>query len=227
MNIKILIADEDDIFREMVCDIIKKEGYIPVEAQDGRQAIDIFSGPENIDVVMLDVMIARNDGWAVLKEIREFSEVPVILLSALEDEKNEVDGLMNGADDYISKPLNYKVFVARLKTFVRKLKKECTEDMAAGNIKINQAAHRVSVDNSDIRLNRKEYSILIYFIKNRDRVLTREQILLSIWGYDFEGNARTIDTHIKTLRAKLSTCGGYIKTLRGTGYMFTVTGKEP
>lgn len=222
MDIKILVADDDPIFRELVCDIIKKQGYIPVEACNGQQAIDIYFGSNDIDLLMLDVMMPLYDGWEVLREVREHADVPVIMLTALGDENYEVMGLEKGADDYIAKPFSYEVFIARLNTLLRKLKKERLADITAGEITIKQATHRVSILGSEIDLNNKEYSLLIYFIKNRDRVLTREQILSSIWGYDFDGDIRTIDTHIKTLRAKLSVCGEYIKTVRGSGYMLEV-----
>lgn len=222
MEIKILVADDDPVFRELVCDIIKKEGYVAVEACDGKQAIDIFFGTKDIDLLILDVMMPVYDGWEVLKEIREHSEVPVIMLTALEDETHEVFGLDRGADDYISKPFSYEVFVARINTILRKRKKEQLTEIMVGNIKIDQATHKVLVFNAEIELNHKEYSLLTYFVKNYNRVLTREQILCSIWGYDFEGDIRTIDTHIKTLRAKLLGCGNYIKTVRGSGYLFEV-----
>lgn len=222
MDIKVLVADDDPVFRNLVCDIIKKEGYIPVEASDGGQAIDIFFDSNDIDLLILDVMMPAYDGWEVLKEIREHSDVPVIMLTALGDEKHEILGLKKGADDYIAKPFSYEVFVARVNTLLRKLKKERLEEINAGGIKINQATHKVSEYDVEIELNRKEYSLLIYFIRNRNMVLTREQILGSVWGYDFEGDARTVDTHIKTLRSKLSSCGEYIKTIRCIGYMFEV-----
>jgi DNA-binding response OmpR family regulator len=226
MDIKILIAEDDQIFRDLVCDIIRKEGYIPVEACDGKEAIDIFFSSNDIDLIMLDVMMPIYDGWEVLKEIREHSDVPVIMLTALGDEKNEVLGLKKGADDYIAKPFSYEVFIARLNSHVRKLKKERFDDIIAGKIKINQATQKVIVDDLDVELNRKEYSLFIYFVKNSDRVLTREQILDKVWGYDFAGDIRTIDTHIKTLRAKLSKYGDCIKTVRGSGYMFEVQNHE-
>lgn len=226
MEIKILIADDDSIFRELVCDIVKKEGYIPVEACDGKQAIDIFFASNDIDLVILDVMMPCYDGWEVIKEIRERSDVPVIMLTALGDEKHEVLGLKKGADDYIAKPFSYEIFVARINTFIRKLKKECLAEIMIGGIKINGATHRVSVWDGEIELNHKEYSLLIYFIENKNRVLSREQILVNIWGYNFQGDIRTIDTHIKTLRAKLLICSEYIKTIRGSGYMFEVDDNE-
>jgi len=226
MDIKILIAEDDSVFRELVCDIVRKEGYIPVEACDGKEAIDIFFGSNDVDLIILDVMMPIYDGWEVLKEIREHSDVPVIMLTALGDEKHEVLGLEKGADDYISKPFSYEIFIARLNSHVRKLKKEQFNDIIAGKIKINQATHKVIVDGLEVEINRKEYSLLIYFVKNSDRVLTREQILYKIWGYDFDGDIRTIDTHIKTLRSKLSECGNYVKTVRGSGYMFEVQNHE-
>lgn len=223
MEIKILVAEDDQIFRELVCDIIRKEGYIPIEACDGKEAIDVFFNLKDIDIIILDVMMPVYDGWEVLKEIREHSDIPVIMLTALGDEKHEVLGLNKGADDYIAKPFSYEVFIARINNMVRKLKKEHFKDLIMGKIKINQETHKVSVDDLDVELNNKEYSLLTYFLKNCNRVLTREQILCNIWGYDFNGDIRTIDTHIKTLRAKLSNCGNYIKTVRGSGYMFEVS----
>lgn len=226
MDIKILIAEDELIFRELICDIVKKEGYIPIEACDGKEAIDIFFGSNDIDLIILDVMMPIYDGWEVLKEIREHSDVPVIMLTALSDEKHEVLGLKKGADDYISKPFSYEIFVARLNSFIRKLKKKQIDEVIAGKIKINQNTHKVIVDGSEVELNRKEYSLLNYFIINSDRVLTREQILYNVWGYDFDGDIRTIDTHIKTLRSKLSKYSNYITTVRGSGYMFEVKNYE-
>ncbi|WP_297421163.1 response regulator transcription factor [Clostridium sp.] len=226
MDIKILIAEDDNIFRDLVCDIIKKEGYIPVEACNGKEAIDIFFSNKDIDLVILDVMMPIYDGWEVLNEIREHSEVPIIMLTALGDEKHELLGLKKGADDYIGKPFSYEIFIARLNNLVKKIKKECSNEITAGKIKINQGTHRVVVDDSEVKLNPKEYNLLIYFVKNVNTVLTREQILDKIWGYDFDGDMRTIDTHIKTLRAKLLEQGNCIKTVRGSGYMFEVEKNE-
>lgn len=220
MDIKILIAEDDNIFRDLVCDIVKKEGYIPVEACDGKETINIFFNSNDIDLVILDVMMPIYDGWEVLKEIREHSEVPVIMLTALGDEKHEVLGLKNGADDYIAKPFSYEVFIARLNNIVKKIRKEKSSEIIAGKIKIEQETHKVVIDDFEVKLNPKEYNLLIYFIKNANTVLTREQILDKVWGYDFEGDIRTIDTHIKTLRAKLLNEGNHIKTVRGSGYMF-------
>ncbi len=222
MDIRILIAEDDGIFRELVCDIVRKEGYFPVEACDGKEAIDIFFNSNDIDLVILDVMMPIYDGWEVLKEIRVHSDVPVIMLTALGDERHEVMGLKKGADDYISKPFSYEIFIARLNNIIKKLKKEYSNKMKAGRITIDPGIHKVIVDELEVKLNHKEYSLLIYLVKNANTILTREQILNKVWGYNFGGDVRTIDTHIKTLRAKLLEEGNCIKTVRGSGYMFEV-----
>jgi len=226
MNITILVADDDELMRDLVCDIIRKEGYSVVAASDGQQALDIFFGSNNIDLIILDVMMPAINGWDVLKEIREHSEVPIIMLTALGDIEHEVLGFKKGADDYISKPFSYEVIVARINALLRKLKKERLSTINCGPLEINQETMRVTIDNCDAGLNRKEFSLLIYFLRNKNRVLTRDQILNSVWGYDFDGDIRTIDTHVKTLRAKLLEGGKYIKTVRGTGYMFEVNEDE-
>lgn len=226
MEIKILIAEDDQVFMDLVCDIVRKEGYTPIRASDGKEAIDIFFSSKDIDVVILDVMMPIYDGWEVLKEIREHSDIPVIMLTALGDERHEVLGLKRGADEYIAKPFSYPIFIARLNSIIRKLNKDRLEELKIGKIKINQETHKVIVEEIEVELNHKEYNLLSYLVKNPEKVLSREQILINIWGYDFEGDIRTIDTHIKTLRAKLLVCGNYIKTVRGSGYMFEVKNNE-
>ncbi|MEI6100852.1 MAG: response regulator transcription factor [Eubacteriales bacterium] len=225
MDIKILVADDDPLLRELVCDILKKEGYKPIEASDGEQAINRLNTIGDIDLVILDVMMPKYDGWEVLKEIREYKDIPVLMLTALGDEHNEVKGLKKGADDYIAKPFKLEVFVARINALLRNLKNDRQKLLSTGNLAIDQAARRITADGNEIELNRKEYSLLVYFIRNQNRFLTREQILAGVWSYDFEGDIRTIDTHIKRLRAKLGTCGEYIKTARGVGYMFEAQDK--
>ncbi|NMF04164.1 response regulator transcription factor [Clostridium beijerinckii] len=222
MDIKILIAEDDNIFRDLVCDIVRKEGYMPIEACDGEEAINMFFNNNDIDLVILDVMMPVYDGWEVLKEIREKSEVPIIMLTALGDEKHEVLGLKKGADDYIGKPFSYEIFVARLNNIVKKVKKKFSDEIAVGNLRIYQRTHKVVIDDEEIKLNPKEYNLLLYLVGNVNTVLSREQILDKVWGYNFDGDIRTIDTHIKTLRAKLSEQGDCIKTIRGSGYMFEV-----
>lgn len=222
MDIKILIAEDDNIFRDLVCDIVRKEGYMPIEACDGEEAINMFFNNNDIDLVILDVMMPVYDGWEVLKEIREKSEVPIIMLTALGDEKHEVLGLKKGVDDYIGKPFSYEIFVARLNNIVKKVKKKFSDEIAVGNLRIYQRTHKVVIDDEEIKLNPKEYNLLLYLVGNINTVLSREQILDKVWGYNFDGDIRTIDTHIKTLRAKLSEQGDWIKTIRGSGYMFEV-----
>jgi DNA-binding response OmpR family regulator len=222
MDIKILIAEDDNIFRDLVCDIVREEGYMPIEACDGEEASNMFFNNNDIDLVILDGMMPVYDGWEVLKEIREKSEVPIIMLTALGDEKHEVLGLKKGADDYIGKPFSYEIFVARLNNIVKKVKKKFSDEIAVGNLRIYQRTHKVVIDDEEIKLNPKEYNLLLYLVGNINTVLSREQILDKVWGYNFDGDIRTIDTHIKTLRAKLSEQGDWIKTIRGSGYMFEV-----
>ena len=222
MSLNILIAEDDNLFRSLVCDIITDQGYIPIEARNGQEAIDKFFNLGNIDLVILDVMMPVYDGFEVLKEIREHSDIPIIMLTALGDEKHELLGFNKGADEYIGKPFSYDVFIARLNNIAKKIKHDTEKEITYGKIIINQSNHKVISDGLEIKLNHKEYTLLIYFIKNSGKVLTREQILNSVWGYDFDGDIRTIDTHIKTLRAKLKTEGTYIKTVRGCGYMIEV-----
>jgi two-component system, OmpR family, response regulator ResD len=222
MNIKLLVADDDPIFRGLVSDIIKKKGFVAVEAEDGQQAIDIFFASTDFDLIILDVLMPIYNGWEVLSQIRKFSDVPVIMLTALDDEVHEVLGLKKGADDYITKPFSYEVFTARLNAHLRKAIRTQTSILSAGKMIINQITHQVTINDSEIELNNKEYNLLIYFLKNKNQVLDREQILYNVWGFDFEGDIRTIDTHIKTLRSKLLDCGKYIKTVRGSGYKLEV-----
>lgn len=219
MSLKILIAEDDSIFRNLVCDIVESQGYTPVEASNGQEAIDTFFDSNDISIVILDVMMPIYNGWEVLKEIRDHSDVPVIMLTALGDERHEALGLNKGADEYISKAFSFEVFIARLNNIAKKIKKDSINELSYGNIKINQSSHKVSCNDCEVKLNPKEYNLLIYLIKNSGNVLTRDMILNNVWGYDFDGDARTIDTHVKTLRAKLASEGKYIKTVRGTGYM--------
>ncbi|WP_330363763.1 response regulator transcription factor [Proteocatella sphenisci] len=220
--IKILIADDDFIFRDLVGDILRKQEYVVLEACNGEEAIDLFFGNTDIDIIILDVMMPLYDGWEVLAEIRKHSDVPVIMLTALGDEESEIHSLLKGADDYITKPFSYQVFLARVDSQVRKIRKERESSLSAGKIEIDRQSHRVTACGEDISLSNKELQLLIYFINNENIVLSRDVILNNIWGYDFDGDIRTIDTHVKTLRAKLLECGHYVQTVRGSGYRFEV-----
>ena len=220
MNIKILIADDDPYIRKLLKDILTKEGYQPIVASNGEQAIEILFETSDIELVILDVMMSEYNGWEVLKEIRTESEVPVMMLTALGDEQYELKGLSHGADEYLTKPFSYNIFTARVGAMLRRVKKQQQEKIKCGKIVVDQQTRSVFIEDRDCKLNKKEFSLLCYFIKNKDRVLTREQLITKIWGYDYSGNGRTLDTHIKTLRSKLGEYGKNIKTLRGVGYKF-------
>ncbi len=219
---KILIADDEEVLRELLQDILEKEGYQVLSAMDGEEALELFFETEDIDLIILDILMPKMDGWKVLGEIRYYSNVPIIMLTALGTSKDEIEGLNGGADDYIAKPFSYEVLVARVNTQFRRNNIEQTEPMEVGRLSIDQLKQKVFVDNKFIRLNNKEYHLLIYLVKNKGIVLNRYQIVTTIWGYDYEGSERTVDTHVKMLRAKLSLCGDYIKTVRGQGYCFEI-----
>ena len=220
MDIKILVADDDAVFRELVCDILHKESWECIQAGNGQEALDLFFAVKGIDLVILDVMMPIYDGLAVLREIRDYSDIPVLMLTALGDARNEVVGLRQGADEYIAKPFGYEVFVARLHALLRKAKKDKLSEVKIGELSIDRVGQKVKAGEVFVELNRKEYQLLLYLVKNRNIVLQRGQLLDAVWGYDYDGDIRTIDTHIKTLRAKLLQCGEYIKTIRGSGYRF-------
>jgi DNA-binding response OmpR family regulator len=220
MEITVLVADDDAVLRALLRDILGKEGFTVLEAADGRKAVEVFFGPQPVDLVVLDVMMPHQDGWEVLQEIRERSDTPVLMLTALGDEGHEVRGLRKGADDFVAKPFSYEVFVARVRALLRKAIQARSAEMDVCGIHIDPATHRVLVDGEEAVLNRKEFSLLFYFLQNRNRILTREQILDALWGRDYEGDIRTIDTHVKTLRARLGVRGDRIATVRGVGYRF-------
>jgi len=222
VNIKVLVADDDTALRNLLCDILKKQGYGVLSAKDGAEALDVYFDNSNIDLVILDVMMPKYTGFEVLKEIREHSEVPVLMLTALGDELNEVKGLGVGANDYIAKPFSYPVLVARIEALLRKLKLERVADVIYGELEVKRTSHKVFVSGLEIQLNNKEYSLLDFLTQNSGIVLERDKILDTVWGYDYDGDARTINTHIKMLRQKLGACAKYIVTVKGTGYIFEV-----
>ncbi|MGN0482814.1 MAG: response regulator transcription factor [Lachnospiraceae bacterium] len=221
MELCILIADDDAVFRDLLRDILKKNQYKVLTAEDGKDALDVFWAHEKeIDLVILDVMMPKYSGLEVLTEIRSRSEVAILMLTALGDEKSEVEGLSKGADDYIAKPFKYEVFLARVQSLTRKARKARQVDITIGNLKIVPLQHKVFLDGAQVQLSKKEYEMLCYLIANENILLTRDQLIDRIWGYDFDGDIRTIDTHIKTLRAKIGNMGNAIKTVRGSGYRF-------
>ena len=218
LAIKVLIADDDPAYRDLVSDIVSKQGYEPVLVADGNEALEALWSRNDIGLVILDVMMPGPDGWEVLKIIRERSDVPIIMLTALDDERHEIHGLREGANDYVSKPFSYELFVARINSSLRASLKKKSAIIDTGGILIEQDARKVSVEGRQIQLNRKEYDLLVYFLQNGRTVLSRDRLIDDVWGLDFEGDVRTVDTHVKTLRAKLGGHGKRIRTVRGCGY---------
>ena len=205
-KLKILVVDDESRMRKLVRDFLVKNNFEVVEAEDGEQALDIFYADKDIALIILDVMMPRMNGWEVCREIRESSKVPIIMLTAKGDESDELQGFDLGVDEYISKPFSPKILVARVE----------------GGIVIDKAAHRVTIDGKDIELSFKEFELLTYFVENAGLALSREKILNHVWNYDYFGDARTIDTHVKKLRSKMGDKGEYIKTIWGMGYKFEV-----
>ena len=220
-NIKILVVDDESRMRKLVRDFLVRKDYQVVEASDGQEALDIFFEQNDISLVILDVMMPKMDGRDVLKEIREYSKVPVIMLTAKGDERDELNGFELGADEYISKPFSPKILVARVDALLRR-SNLITEDskIEAGGIVIDKASHTVSIDGKNIDLSFKEFELLSYFVENQGIALSREKILNHVWNYDYFGDARTIDTHVKKLRSKMGEKGELIKTIWGMGYKF-------
>lgn len=223
-KVKILVVDDESRMRKLVRDFLVKKDYAVVEAADGQEAIDIFFEQQDISLVILDVMMPKMDGWEVLKEIRTYSKVPVIMLTAKGDESDELAGFELGVDEYISKPFSPKILVARVDALLRRSNLIGEEaKLEAGGIILDKASHTVAIDGNNIDLSFKEFELLAYFMENKGIALSREKILNHVWNYDYFGDARTIDTHVKKLRAKMGNkCGDYIKTIWGMGYKFEV-----
>ena len=220
---KILVVDDESRMRKLVKDFLQKNNYEVVEAGDGSEALDIFFEQNDIALIILDVMMPKMDGWQACREIRNYSKVPIIMLTAKGDEKDELQGFELGVDEYISKPFSPKILVARVEAILRRAGKTASGDvMEAGGIHLDQAAHMVTIDGQNVELSYKEFELLTYFMENRGIALSREKILNNVWNYDYFGDARTIDTHVKKLRSKLGDKGDMIKTIWGMGYKFEV-----
>ena len=221
-RIKILIADDESRMRKLVGDFLKKKDYEVIEAENGQKAVDIFfDGGEDISLVILDVMMPVMDGYEALKEIRQYSKVPVIMLTAKSEERDELQGFDLGADEYISKPFSPNILVARVDAILRRV--DAIGDgkrLEAGGIVLDTAAHSCTIDGNETELSLKEFELLQYFMENSGIALSREKILNNVWNYDYFGDARTIDTHVKKLRAKMGDKGDRIKTIWGMGYKF-------
>ncbi|MDY2789631.1 MAG: response regulator transcription factor [Lachnospiraceae bacterium] len=221
---KVLVVDDESRMRKLVKDFLVKKDFEVLEASDGEQAIEVFFADKNIDLVILDVMMPKMDGWEVCKEIRQYSKVPIIMLTAKSDERDELLGFELGVDEYISKPFSPKILVARVEAILRRSGNAVgNEKLSAGGIELDVQAHEVRLDGELIELSYKEFELLHYFIINQGVALSREKILNNVWNYDYFGDARTIDTHVKKLRSKLGSKGEYIKTIWGMGYKFEVT----
>ena len=220
--LKILVVDVEARMRKLVKDFLTVKGYYVIEAADGEAAVDIFFNQKDISLVLLDVMMPRMDGWEVLKTIRKFSEVPIIMLTARGEERDELQGFGLGVDEYISKPFSPKILVARVEAILRRTGNIGAGSMEIGGIRIDKAARQVTIDGQGVDLSFKEFELLSYFVENQGLALSREKILNNVWNYDYFGDARTIDTHVKKLRSKLGDKGDYIKTVWGMGYKFEV-----
>ena len=220
-DLKVLVVDDDARTRKIVRDFLVAKDYMVVEASNGEEAIDIMYEDKNIDLVLLDVMMPKMDGWEACREIRKFSKVPIIMLTAKSDETDELLGYNLGIDEYITKPFSPKILVARIDAILRRTNKLNEEDIiTAGRLVINKTSHVVTVDGKEVELSFKEFELLCYFAENKGIALSREKILNNVWNYDYFGDARTIDTHVKKIRSKLGDCGDYIKTIWGMGYKF-------
>ncbi len=222
-TVKILVVDDESRMRKLVKDFLAKSNYEVIEAANGEEAVDLFMQHKDIALIILDVMMPLMDGWEVCKEIRRDSKVPIIMLTAKADEHDELRGFELGVDEYISKPFSPKILVARVEAILRRTSNISGEDiLQAGDIVMNIAAHSVEVCGNTVELTYKEFELLNYFFVNQKIALSREKILNNVWNYDYFGDARTIDTHVKKLRSKLGSCGDYIKTIWGKGYKFEV-----
>ena len=220
-KLKILVVDDESRMRKLVRDFLVKQNYDVLEAGDGEEAVDIFFREKDIALIILDVMMPKMDGWQVCREIRAYSKVPIIMLTAKSDERDELQGFDLGVDEYITKPFSPKILVARVEAILRRSNLLTSEDIiSAGGIELNKSAHQVKIDGKDIELSFKEFELLAYFMENQGIALSREKILNNVWNYDYFGDARTIDTQVKKLRSKLGEKGELIKTIWGMGYKF-------
>ncbi len=220
-KLKILVVDDESRMRKLVRDFLAKQDYEVLEAGDGEEAMDVFYHNKDIALLILDVMMPRMDGWEVCREIRAESKVPIIMLTAKSDERDELLGFELGVDEYISKPFSPKILVARVGAILRRTgQADMEETLSAGGIVINKSAHEVTIDGKVLELSFKEFELLTYFIENQGIALSREKILNHVWNYDYFGDARTIDTHVKKLRNKLGSKGELIRTIWGMGYKF-------
>jgi DNA-binding response OmpR family regulator len=220
--IKVLLADDESRMRKLVKDFLSKKDIMVLEAENGEQACDIFFSDKDIALVILDVMMPKMDGWQVVREIRQYSKIPIIMLTAKADERDELLGFDLGVDEYITKPFSPKILVARVEAILRRTNAASNDTLEIGGITLDRQAHIVSIDGNPIDLSVKEFELLEFFMTNKGVALSRDKILNNVWNYDYFGDARTIDTHVKKLRAKMGEKGDSIKTIWGMGYKFEV-----
>ena len=221
-QLKVLVVDDEARMRKLVKDFLSVKGFTVLEAGDGEEAVDIFFEQKDIALILLDVMMPKMDGWEVVKTIRKYSQVPIIMLTARGEERDELQGFNLGVDEYISKPFSPKILVARVEAILRRTNAASADVTEVGGIVVDKVAHQVTIDGKPVDLSYKEFELLSYFIDNQGIALSREKILNNVWNYDYFGDARTIDTHVKKLRSKLGDKGEYIKTIWGIGYKFEV-----
>lgn len=220
MNNKILVVDDESRIRKIIRDFLVREGYVVCEAGDGEAALDIFCSNNDIDLIIMDVMMPKMDGWQLCKEVRKLSKVPILMLTAKSEEQDELKGFELGVDEYISKPFSPKILTARVNALLRRTTGDNEEILDIAGITVNKIAHTVTIDGKEIDLSFKEFELLTYFMENRGVALSREKILNNVWNYDYYGDARTIDTHVKKLRSKMGEKGKFISTIWGMGYKF-------
>lgn len=220
--VKVLVVDDESRMRKLVKDFLVREKFDVLEAGDGEEALDIFFKIKDIALIILDVMMPKLDGWQVCREVRQYSKVPIIMLTAKGEEHDELQGFELGVDEYIAKPFSPKILVARVNAILRRANMLDDEKIEVGGIVLDKTAHVVVIDGRTVELSYKEFELLSYFVENKGVALSRERILNNVWNYDYFGDARTIDTHVKKLRSKMGNKGDYIKTIWGMGYKFEV-----
>lgn len=225
-RLKVLVVDDESRMRKLVKDFLLRQNYEVLEAENGEVAVDTFFSVKDIALIILDVMMPKMDGWQVCREIRQYSKVPIIMLTAKSDERDELMGFELGVDEYISKPFSPKILVARVEAILRRTSATEEDIMEVGGIVLDKAAHEIRIDGVPLELSVKEFELLTYFMLNKGVALSREKILNNVWNYDYFGDARTIDTHVKKLRSKMGEKGDYIKTIWGMGYKFEVEARE-
>ena len=225
-RLKVLVVDDESRMRKLVKDFLLRQNYEVLEAENGEEAVDTFFSVKDVALIILDVMMPKMDGWQVCREIRQYSKVPIIMLTAKSDERDELMGFELGVDEYISKPFSPKILVARVEAILRRTSATENDVMEVGGIVLDKAAHEIRIDGVPLELSVKEFELLTYFMLNKGVALSREKILNNVWNYDYFGDARTIDTHVKKLRSKMGEKGDYIKTIWGMGYKFETEERE-